>query len=271
MINIVSEKNICNGKIVSKKSMYDLLEEDNAKIYEVIRVIKRKPIFLKEHFDRMNKSIELTGLDEKMNYGEFKNHINILIGENDLENCNVRVSFYIKEKPIILMYFIESHYPSEEKFKEGIYVVTVKKHRKNPNVKQFESNFRDSIDKLLYEKNAFEAILVNDDDTISEGSKSNVFFVKGNTLITSLDSAVLLGVTRGKVIELCENNGIKVEKRNILYNELKSFDGAFITGTSNNVLPIKMLDDIKYNSSENKTVVRISELYLGEMAKEIVE
>lgn len=268
MINIVSEKNICNGEVVSKKKAYDLLEQDNAKIYEVIRVINRKPVFLKEHFDRMNKSIELTGLDEKMNHDEFSKYINDLICENDFENCNVRVSFYVKEKPIILMYFIKSYYPSEEQFKEGIKVVSVKKHRKNPNVKQFESNFRDSIDRLLSEKNAFEAILVNDDDTISEGSKSNVFFVKGNTLITSLDSDVLLGVTRGKVIELCENNGIKVEKRNISFDELKSFDGAFITGTSNNVLPIRAIDDIVFNSSENETVIRTSQLYLSEMEKE---
>ena len=269
MINIVSEKNINNGEIIPRENMYELLKQDNAKIYEVVRVIKRKPIFLKEHFDRMNKSIELSGYGVKMNYDEFNNYINMLINANNFENCNVRISFFINDEPVILMYFVESHYPTEEQFKKGIYVVTVKKQRKNPNVKQFESNFRENIDKLLLEKNAFEAILINGDDTISEGSKSNVFFVKGNTLVTSVDSAVLLGVTRGKVVELCENNGINIEKRNIHLNELKFFDGAFITGTSNDVLPIREIDDIVFNSSENKVVAGASRLYLSEMEKEM--
>lgn len=268
MINIVSEKNVKNGEVITKQSMKLLLEQDLAKIYEVIRVIDRKPIFLKEHFDRMNNSIKLSGYKEEMEYKSFKSSIELLIKENDFDNCNVRVSFYINEKPLVLMYYIKSSYPSDELYKKGIYVVTVKKQRKNPNVKFFESSFRDTIDKILVEKGAFEAILVNDDDSVSEGSKSNVFFVKGNELITSVDSAVLLGVTRGKVIEACENSGIKVEKRNIFLNELQSFDAAFITGTSNNVLPIRAIDDIEYGSADNKTVKKTSELYLQEMVKE---
>jgi len=115
---------------------------------------------------------------------------------------------------------------------------------------------------------AFEAILVNEDGTVSEGSRSNIFFVKGNKLVTSPDSAVLLGVTRNKVAEVCESNGIEVEKRIIKIDELESFDGAFITGTSNDVLPIKSIDKIVYNSADNDTVKKASELYLNEVRKE---
>lgn len=268
MINIVSEKNIKNGEVILKQNLEKFLEQDSAKIYEVIRVIDRKPIFLKEHFDRMNNSIKLSGYKEEMEYESFKKSIEMLIKENDFENCNVRVSFFIKEMPLVLMYYVKSSYPSDELYKKGIYVVTVKKQRKNPNVKFFESSFRDTIDNTLSEKGAFEAILVNDDDSISEGSKSNVFFVKGNTLVTSVDSAVLLGVTRGKVIEVCKNNGINVEKRNISLNELHDFDAAFITGTSNNVLPIRAIDELVYDSANNETVMKTSELYLKEMIKE---
>jgi len=268
MINIVSEKNVKNGKLITKIYLHELIEQDTAKIYEVIRLIHRKPIFLREHFDRMNKSIELSGYKDKMEFNNFKNSIELLIKENSLENCNVRISYFVKEEPIILMYFVESHYPSDELYHTGIYVVTVKKHRKNPNVKFFEADFRESIDKMLNKTKAYEAILVNDDDTISEGSKSNVFFVKGTKLVTSVDSEVLLGVTRGKVVELCENNGIEVEKRSIFLSELKDFDGAFITGTSNNVLPIRAIDEIVYNSALNETVKKTSKLYVNEMIEE---
>lgn len=265
MINIVSEKNIKNGQLITKKCLEELLEHDNAKIYEVIRVIDKKPIFLKEHFDRMKNSIELSNLKGTIEYNNFKYSIELLIQENDLENCNIRISYYIADEAMTLFYFVKSSYPSNDLIESGIKVVTVKKHRLNPNIKLYESNLRESIDKTLAENEAFEAILVNDDDTISEGSKSNVFFVKGNKLVTSVDSAVLLGVTREKVIDVCEKNKIEVEKRSIHKAELLDFDGAFITGTSNNVLPIKILDDILYNSSDNETVKRTSNLYLNEV------
>lgn len=268
MISVVSEKNVKNNEIIYRDCLNSLLAEDTANIYEVIRVIDRKPIFLGEHFQRMEKSIQLSGYSEKIDFGSFKSSIELLINENDFENCNVRVSFFVKDEPVILMYFVKSSYPAEELFKTGINVVTIKKQRKNPNVKFFESGFREYIDHVIAEKNAFEAILVNEDSTISEGSRSNIFFVKGNTLVTSPDGTVLLGVTRGKVIEVCENNGIAVEKRNVYLHELKSFDGAFITGTSNNVLPVRAIDENIYDSANNKTVLRASNLYLEEMMKE---
>ena len=264
MITIVSEKNIKNGKIITKQSLEEFLEKDNAKIYEVIRVIDKKPIFLKEHFDRMINSIKLSNLNCNIEFEHFKNSIELLIEENAFENCNVRVSYYNQNEPITLMYFVKSSYPNKDLYDNGINVVTVKKHRKNPNIKLYESNLRDSIDKILSEKEAFEAILINEDDSISEGSKSNVFFVKGDKLVTSVDSAVLLGVTREKVIDVCKKNGIEVEKRIIYVTELNDFNGAFITGTSINVLPIKKLDNILYNSSNNDNIKRISNLFLNE-------
>lgn len=268
-INIVSEKNVKNGEIISKNQLEELLKQDSAKIYEVIRVIDKKPIFLKEHFERMMRSIELSGLNSKIEYKDYKKSIEILIKENNFENNNIRVSFFIEDEPIYLMYFVKSSYPPDSFYKNGINVVMVKKHRKDPNIKFFESSLRETVDKILSEKEAFEAILVNDDDTISEGSKSNVFFVKGDWLITSKDSSVLLGVTREKVIDICNRNGIKVEKRDISVSELELFDGAFITGTSINVLPIKNVDDILYDSSLNYIVKKASDLYLDEVNKNI--
>ena len=58
-------------------------------------------------------------------------------------------------------------------------------------------------------------------------------------------------------------------KRAIKLEELDSFDGAFITGTSNDVLPIKTIDERIYNSAENEVVKKAYELYMNEVRKEI--
>lgn len=267
-MNILSEKNVRNGAVIDKEELNRLLDEDSAKIYEVIRVINRKSVFLEEHFQRMIESIHLSGTEGHLDFADYKKSIELLINENQFVNCNIRVSYYYNSGEISLFYFIESHYPSKQQFETGVHTVTAAVQRHNPNVKSFQKDFKEKIRQIMDESNAFEAILVNEDGTVSEGSRSNIFFVKDNKLVTSPDSAVLLGVTRNKVAEVCENNGIEVEKRTIKIHELDSFDGAFITGTSNDVLPIRTIDKRVYNSAENDTVKKASLLYLNEVRKE---
>ena len=131
MINIISNKNVMNNQIISKEETELLINE--AKIYEVIRVIEGKTIFLKEHFDRMNESVRLSGESGSLNYEEFKSSAELLIKENSFKNCNIRVSYLYNNEAISLFYFIKSYYPSEEEFKEGIHTVTLKTERENPN------------------------------------------------------------------------------------------------------------------------------------------
>lgn len=269
IMNVLSEKNVNSGKIVSKEELVRLLNEDNAKIYEVIRVINKRPVFLKEHFERMKESIHLSKTKGNIDFNSYKKSVELLIQENNFENCNIRVSYYYNEGEINLFYFIESHYPSKEQFNTGVHTVTAKVQRNNPNVKAFQKDFKERIQQIMDETHAFEVILINDDDTVSEGSKSNIFFVKNNKLITSPDESVLLGVTRSKVIEVCENNGIEVEKRVIKFEELDGFNGAFITGTSNDVLPIRSIDERIYDSAENEVVKKAYEFYMSEVKKEI--
>mgnify|MGYP000930036361 FL=1 len=268
-MQILSERNVKNGKIITRDQLKELIAEGNAEIYEVIRVINRRPVFLKEHFNRMQKSIYLSGTNGVLKFEDYKKSVKLLIEENEFDNCNIRVSYYYKGKEVLLFYFIKSNYPSKEQFKTGVNTVTARIQRHNPNVKAFQKGFGEKIHQIIEKDHAYEAILINEDSTVSEGSKSNIFFIKGNSLVTPSDSAVLLGVTRSKVIEVCESNGIKVEKRVINFNDLAAFDGAFITGTSNDVLPIRAIDDKVYNSAGNEIVRKISKLYLNEVRKEI--
>lgn len=267
MINIVSEKNVLNGNVIDKNATNKLIEEDKTRIYEVIRVINNKPVFLLEHYERLINSIRLSNLEANINYDSFKNCINLLISENetnhlnDLSNCNIRVSFDLKDEPLLFMYFIKSFYPDKSYYETGIHTITIIKERENPNIKKNAKSYRDEIDLLLKENEAFEAILVNFDKTISEGSKSNVFFVKGNSLITAEDGDVLLGVTRNKVLEIAENSNINIVKRKINLEEINGFDAAFITGTSNNVLPIKTINDILLKSTTNEVVIKLMKEY----------
>lgn len=259
MINIVSEKNVLNHKIIDKSSAYDIIRNDKTGIYEVIRVINKKPVFLDEHFLRLQKSIKLANIDYEVNYKCFVDNINLLIEHNEFLNCNIRITFNydkILKEVDVLYYFIKSFYPDRYYYDSGIHTILIEKERENPNIKRNSTKYREEIDNMLKLNSAYEAILISD-GLISEGSKSNVFFVKGNMLITSLDKNVLLGVTRSKVLEIAKELKFDIVKRKIFVREIEEFDAAFITGTSNNVLPINSINDYKLNSVNNGIVKKL--------------
>lgn len=266
MIHIISELNIKNGQIVTKEEIESSLRNKYKKIYEVIRVINKKPLFLREHLNRLFKSIELVGVKSEFSIDDIIQYINKLIEINHIENKNIRITYINNdEQQVILLYYIRSKYPEKRNYFEGVKTVTVNKIRKNPNIKINDEKVREDIDKIIKNTNSYEAIMVNNERVICEGSRSNIFFVKDNEVITTEDSKVLLGITRQKVIEVCKNNNIKLIKRKIYMNELENFQGSFITGTSINILPVSKINSFYYNSVGNSIIKKIGLLYMEEV------
>ena len=138
--------------------------------------------------------------------------------------------------------------------------------RNNPNAKIINDDFRSKVTAEINENNAYEAILVDRNGFITEGSKSNIFMIKGNELITSPIKAVLPGVTRGKIIEIAHSVGIKVIEEEFSYKNIDKLDGMFISGTSPEILPINAVGEIKLNP-ENNIIKILSEEYHKEIKK----
>ena len=101
-------------------------------------------------------------------------------------------------------------------------------------------------------KGADEAILLNEDNTIAEGSAENVFIAKNNGLYTpSEDQNILVGITRNTIIELAERElGIKTTEKSIKKEELQDADEIFLTGTGAEVTPVISIENKKIGSGE---------------------
>lgn len=137
--------------------------------------------------------------------------------------------------------------------------------RQNPNAKIINTAFRSAVDKEIRENGAYEAILADNNGYITEGSKSNIFLIKGNNVFTAPVSTVLPGVTRNVILEILKNDNIPVYEKKIHYTQLKDYEALFISGTSPKVLPISMADNIKFDSSSNELVERIMKDYNDEI------
>ena len=113
-----------------------------------------------------------------------------------------------------------------------------------------DRDLRDATDKAIRSGDLYEVLLVNSDGRITEGSRSNVFFIRNGEVYTAPADKVLLGVTRTMIIRIMEKAGIPLHYYSVKNDELKSFDAAFISGTSPKVLPIASIDGIPFDVND---------------------
>ncbi|MEK7679442.1 MAG: branched-chain amino acid transaminase, partial [Deltaproteobacteria bacterium] len=87
-----------------------------------------------------------------------------------------------------------------------------------------------------------EALLLDTEGYVSEGSGENIFIVKDNVIKTTPLTSVLKGITRDSVIRIARNEGIEVREERFTRDELYSADEAFFTGTAAEITPIREVD-----------------------------
>ncbi len=91
-----------------------------------------------------------------------------------------------------------------------------------------------------------DAIMLDFEGYVAESTGANFFAVQDGVLITPIADRFLNGITRQTVIEIAKGNGIQVEERRILPDELANFDEIFLTGTAAELTAVGRIDDYHY-------------------------
>jgi branched-chain amino acid aminotransferase len=92
-------------------------------------------------------------------------------------------------------------------------------------------------------KGADEALLLDKNGFISEGSGENIFLIKDNIISTPLTDHCLNGITRQSVIQIATDLGYQMIEKDLTYDDLLSSDEAFFTGTAVEITPISKIDE----------------------------
>lgn len=264
---------INNGKIETTGDLEIFNRIEKPPIYEVIRVIDGVPLFLEDHLNRMFDSANIIGYKIDRDEREIREDIKTLILKNNVDRLNVKLLSTEVDGigKVFLTYNIESFYPPEDYYKNGIHTILFHYERNNPNAKVLFTSFKDDVSKELKEKKAFEALLVSKSGYIPEGSRSNMFFIKGDKVYTAKASDVLIGITRNHIFNVCNKLNIKIVEESINIEDLSKLDGGFMSGTSVNILPISTIDDIKLDSTNNKIINEINNAYVNQMKDYILK
>jgi branched-chain amino acid aminotransferase len=253
---------IYNDELKSSCDFNPELLETGPGIYEVFRVIKGIPLFLEEHILRFYRSASMESYVPEFSENELKSRLKILIETNNLKNGNVRFQYFIQpNKQAVLMAWVASTlYPSQEDFEKGVVIETLNASRNKPNSKRTNLPVRLMAEKIIENKNLAEVLLINRNGLVTEGHRSNIFFVKDKSVITSSEELVLPGITRDKIIQLANEEGIEVVEKHIDITELQDFSSSFLSSTSKDVLPVRQIDEHTYTVG-NQIVGKLSSLY----------
>ena len=107
------------------------------------------------------------------------------------------------------------------------------------------------------DKGADEAIMMDMNGFISEGSGENIFIVKDEVVLTPTIDNCLNGITRQSVIQMAKDLSIEVHEKDLRYEDLKNADEAFFTGTAVEITPITKLDQSSINDGKRGPITKI--------------
>ncbi|MFQ6010706.1 MAG: branched-chain amino acid transaminase [Nitrososphaerales archaeon] len=215
---------------------------------------------LQDHIERMIRSGKVYHLNVKYSVKEISKIIIEVVRKNKIhESAYIRPLVYVgdggfglsyKDHPIRLAI---AAFPLQAYFdKPGVKVCIsswrrISEESLPPSVKATGNYLNSAVAKMEAQNNGYdEAVMLDRNGFLSEGTGENLFLVKGGNLITPASSnSILEGVTRDTVITIAGDTGIGVKEMPVSRLDLYNCDEAFLTGTAAEITPILGVDNIK--------------------------
>lgn len=255
------KKYVLNGNLQPTEMFDNSLVYEGDSVYEVLRMTRGNPVFFSDHMERLAMSVKLQKKKILANTPDLRNAIISLARSDKKRESNLKIVFnYNGDAFNWMIYYIEPIYPTELQYRNGVKGILFFAERKDPESKVINHKLRSSIYHKLILESGYEAILVNENNLITEGSRTNIFFLKGETLVTAPDNVILNGITRKHILQICSEHNISVELSCVNADNISDYDAVFMTGTSPMVLPFNCIGD-KYFNVRLPMVERLRKLY----------
>ncbi len=233
-------------------------------VFEGVRAYKTNvgtAIFrLEEHTRRLFNSAKIFQMNVPFSFETILEAQKETVRRNALDSCYIRPLIWIGSEKmgvsakgntihVAIAVWPWGAYLGEDGIAKGIRVKTASFNRHHVNVSLVRAKASGYyINSILANQEVTahgydEALLLDTEGYVSEGSGENVFIVKGSRLYTPDLASCLDGITRDAVITMARDMGIEVIEKRITRDEMYCADEAFFTGTAAEITPIRELDD----------------------------
>lgn len=229
-------------------------------IYEALRIIKGHIVHLDDHLARLKSSAAAIHLEIPFSDDNIERWIDKLIANDNICDATARILVIGGDYPALFITYQDLISYPDSYYENGVKCEFYFGERFLPYAKT--SNLLMSYIALeeAKSKGAFEALLVNKDGLITEGTRSNFYAILENKLYTADDSQVLSGVTRIAVLKAARLLGLEVVYEAPRYDDVDSFDGVFLSATSMAAMPISEIGGKKMSTKAHDTIIKIKDL-----------
>lgn len=246
----------------SYKGFIFMLDAHLQRLFHSLKVLKYNIYFDKEYIeDAVNKTVK------KNNLSAGDTYIKIIVTRG-IHRGELHFDKYYKPNLIIIADSL-APYP-EDDYTKGINIISssiIRQAIGSPIYSHKLLNYFENIfakDEAHY-NGAQEAIFLTRDHLVLEGASSNIFYIKRNMLYTPpLTQNILPGITREVVIDICNENRIKVRQKKIHYRDIIEADEIFKTSSIAGIVPVRKIDRfIITGEIPGKITARLMKLYLS--------
>ena len=239
-------------------------------VYETLRTFTARPFLLSRHYERLQHSAEALGLTLPWTSGRLRDEVGRTleaarnteslirviatrgVGDLNPDPCTCPA-------PTMLILVQPLQEPPEELYSRGI-TITVSKFVRDPQIASIKTGSLIHQVLGIAEANvrgAAEAILLTRDGYVSDGTRSNVYLVHGDRVLTpSDDTGIVQGITRGVVLEVAREIGIRIVEGQFDPSLFGESSEVFLTSTTRGVFPVTRVDDGLVGNGEVGPVTR---------------
>jgi branched-chain amino acid aminotransferase len=214
-------------------------------VYESVRVSKGVIYFLDDHVERLLKSASLIELAHALTLNSVAQNVKELIDKNKVSTCNIKIVLIggqTAETAQLYIQCLNPLFPGRQLYKTGTHAITYRYERLFPQAKTLNMLSSYLAFRKAKQADAYDALLINNAGSITEGTRTNFFCIEGNTIVSPPEEEILRGVMRKATLKVAQENNFEIIYRNMPFDELGNYDGAFMTNSSSKIIPIRSID-----------------------------
>jgi len=237
-------------------------------VYETLRVSGGIVYFADEHVQRLLHSAEVIELAHTFTEEFVTQAIQALVEKNQVQACNIKILLIGGTTAVDAQLYIQCLnplFPDRKLYSHGGTFITESYERRYPQAKTL--NMLPSY--LAYRKaqreHAYDALLLNNQGHIAEGTRTNFFAMRGKTITSAPDDQILGGVMRKVMLQVATGNGYTIEQGDIGLVDLPNYDAAFVTSTSTKVMPVLSIDSHSFGepTADLKALMKLVDDFLA--------
>ena len=215
---------------------------------------------LQEHTDRLFRSAHILRMEMPFDKGTLSEAQRQVVRANGLDEAYIRPMCFLGSEGmglradnlkthVMVAAWAWPSYMAPEAMNRGIRVATSSYTRHHVNITMCKAKANGNyINSILALREALdagfeEALLLDNEGYVAEGSGENVFLVRNGVLYTPELTSCLEGITRDSIMRIAADQGLTVKEKRITRDEVYIADEAFFTGTAAEVVPIREVDN----------------------------